>query len=75
MPERELAKLDANCGGKTSLDGENASSICCITFLVHFLTMASQTGCEIMNSEVAGSILTVFAVKRRKRDFLTFKNL
>ena len=31
--------------------------------------MASQTGYEIMNNEVAGSILTVFPVKRKKRDF------
>ena len=46
-----------------------------LTFLVYFLSMASQTGREIVNSEVAGSILTVFPVKRRKRDFLTFKNL
>ena len=29
-------------------------SICCVTFSVYFLTMASQIGCEIMNSEVAG---------------------
>ena len=28
--------------------------------------MASQTGCEIMNSEVAGSILAVFPVNRKK---------
>ena len=44
---------------KTSLEGNNSSSICCVTFFVYFLTMASQTGCEIMNSEVAGSILTL----------------
>ena len=32
--------------------------------------MASQTGCEIMNSsEVAGSILTIFPVKRKKGIF------
>ena len=31
--------------------------------------MASQTGCEIMNSEGAGSILTVFPVKRKKKGF------
>ena len=39
--------------------------------------MASQTGCEIMNSEVAGSIVTVFPrqSKKKERDFLTFKNL
>ena len=43
------------------------SSICCAAFLVYFLTMASQTGCETMNSVVAGSIFTVFSVKRNKR--------
>ena len=52
---------------KTSLEGNNSSSICCVTFFVYFLTMASQTGFEIMNSEVAGSILTVFPVKRKKK--------
>ena len=31
--------------------------------------MASQTGREIVNSEVAGSILTVFPVKRKKGIF------
>ena len=36
--------------------------------------MASQTGCGVMNSEVAGSILAAFPVKK-KRDFLMFKNL
>ena len=29
--------------------------------------MVLQTGCEIMNSEVAGSILTVFPRKRRQK--------
>ena len=52
---------------KTSTEGENPSNICYVTFLVNFLTMASQTGCEIMNSEVAGSILTVFPVTRKRR--------
>ena len=38
--------------------------------------MVSQTGCEVMNSEVAGSILTVFPVKGEKeKEFLTFKKL
>ena len=48
-----------------------------VTFLVYFLTMASQTGCEIMNTEVAGSILTAFLVYqvKKKKDYLTFKNL
>ena len=50
---------------KTSLEGNNSISICCSTFLVYFLTMASQTGCEIMNSEIAGSIFTVFPRKKR----------
>ena len=45
---------------RASLEGNNSSSIWCSTCLAHFLTMASQTGCEIMNSEVAGSIFTVF---------------
>ena len=40
-----------------------------VTFLVHFLTMASTAGREIMNGEVAGSILTVFPVKRKKKGF------
>ena len=56
-----------HCGGKTSLEGNNSSSICCVTFLVYFLTMASTAGREIMNSEVAGSILAVFPVKRKKK--------
>ena len=50
-------------------------SICYISFLVQFIAMASQTGREIMNCEVAGSIVTVFAAKRKKRDFFTFKKL
>ena len=56
-----------NCGGKTSLEGNNLSSICCAALLVHFLTMASTAGCEIMNSEVSGSILTVFTRKRKSK--------
>ena len=67
--------LSYTCCGKTSLEGNNSSSVCYVTFLVYFLTMALQTGCEIMNSEVAGSILTVFPEKIKKRDFVTFKNL
>ena len=51
------------CAGKTSLEGKNSSSLCYVTFLVYFLTMASQTGCDIMNNEVAGSTLAVFAVR------------
>ena len=54
------------CGGKTGLKGKNSSSICYVTFLIYFLTMASQIGCDFMNSEVAGSIFTVFPVKRKK---------
>ena len=30
--------------------------------------MASQTVCDIMNSDVASSILTVFPVKRKKKE-------
>ena len=52
-----------------SLEGKKSSSICYATFLVYFLTMASSAGREIMNSEVAGSILTVFSVKRKKGIF------
>ena len=63
------------CGGKTSLEDNNSSGISYVTFLVYFLTMASQTGCDIMNIEVTGSILSVFPEERNKRDFLTFKNL
>ena len=37
--------------------------------------MASQAGCEMRNSEVAGAILTVLPVKKQKTDFLMFKNL
>ena len=55
------------CGGKTSLEGENSSSICYVTFFVYFLTMASQTEYELLNSEVAGSILAVFPVKAKKK--------
>ena len=32
--------------------------------------MASKTGCEIMNSEVAGSILTSFPLKEKKKGIL-----
>ena len=60
-------RLCPPCGVKTFLEGENSSSICYVTFLVYLLAMASQTGCEIMNSEVAGSILAVLPVKRRKK--------
>ena len=59
----------ARCGGRTSLEGNNSSSICCGTFLVYLLTMTLQTGCGIMNSEVAGSILFVLPVKRKKKGF------
>ena len=62
-------------GGKTSFEGNSSSSICCSTFLVYFLAMASSAGREIMNSEVAGSILTVFPRQIKKKDFLMFKNL
>ena len=54
-------------GRKTSSEGNNSSSIRCATFLVYFLTIASSTGREIMISEIAGSILTVFPRKRRKK--------
>ena len=71
LPETKSGR----CGGKTSLEGNNSSSICYVTFLVYFLTMASSAGREIMNGEVVGSILAVFPVKRKKWDFLMFKNL
>ena len=67
--------IHCRCGGKTSLEGENSSSICYVTFLVYFLTMASQAGCEIMNGEVVGSIVAVFPQKIKKKDFLMIKNL
>ena len=57
------------CGGKTSLEGNNSGSVYYVTFLVYFLTMASSAGREIMNSEVAGSILTVFPIKRKNGIF------
>ena len=57
---------------KNEFRRQNSSSIYYVTFLVYFRTMASQTGREIMNSEVAGSILTVFPAKINKRDFFTF---
>ena len=56
-----------NCGGKPSLERENSKTVVVALFLVYFLTMASQTGREIMNSEVAGSILTVFPAKKRRK--------
>ena len=43
------------------------------TVLVYLLTMASQTGRGFMNGEVAGSILTVFPKKRRKKEHLMFQ--
>ena len=50
-------------------------SICCAIFLVCFLTMASSAGLDFMNSEVAGSILTVFfRTKKRKEKDVMFKN-
>ena len=49
------------------VEGNNSSGTFYVTFLVYFITMASQTGCEIMDSEVAGSILTVFAVKKKRK--------
>ena len=51
------------------MEGKQSGSLCCETVLVFFLTMASQTGCEIMNSEVAGSILTAFPMKIKKGIF------
>ena len=48
--------------------GKNSASICCPKISFFFLTMASRTGCEILNtSEVAGSILTVFPTKVKKK--------
>ena len=41
-------------------------SICYVTLLVYFLTIASLTACEIMNSKVAGSIHADVPVNRRK---------
>ena len=67
QPSKIMENPHVKCGGKTSLEGNNSSSICYVTSLVCFLTMASQTGCEIMNSEVAGSILTVFPLKGKKK--------
>ena len=74
--EQDDRKPACLCGGRTSLEGNNSRSICYGTFFVYFLTMASTAGCEIMNSEVAGSTLTVFPVKR-KNGILSFmfKNL
>ena len=57
---------------KRVLEGNNSSSIiCCSTFFVYFLTMASTAGREIMNSEVAGSILTVFPTGKEKKGILS----
>ena len=42
-------------GGETSLEGNNSSSICYVTFLVYF-TIALQPGCDVINSQVACSI-------------------
>ena len=50
-PSRQLDQdrcLNLLCGGKTSLEGNNSSSICCTAFSIYFLTMASRTGCEII---------------------------
>ena len=40
-----------------------------VTFLVCLLTLASSAGRDIMKSEVAGSILTVFPIKRKQKGF------
>ena len=55
-----ILNMQDACGAKTSLEANNSSNICFVTILVYFLTMASTAGREIMNSEIAGSILTVF---------------
>ena len=68
MPYKIIPRYGIGAG-KTSLEGNNSSSICYVTFLVYFVTMVSQTGCEIMNSEVAGSILAVLPVKIKKEIF------
>ena len=63
---------------KLSLEGKNSGSICCATFLVYFLAIASSAGHGIVNSEVAGLIPTVIAIKRKKeqkKEYLMFKNL
>ena len=70
-----------NCGGKTSLAGNNSSSICCAAF--------SVAECVSPNNGVADRMLDYEQVVRslvrfspsfpreekKKRDFLTFKNL
>ena len=68
-PSISLGNPSWLCGGKTSLESKNSSNIHYVTFLVYFHTIASQNRCEIMNSEVPGSILTVFPVKRNKAFF------
>ena len=65
VPERKSER----CGGKTSLEGSNSSCVRHVTSFVFLLIMASQTGCEIMNSEVAGSILAVFPAVKRNTEF------
>ena len=71
------ALWDQHLSWKSSVEGNNSGGISCATYLVYFLTMASTAGREIMNREVAGSILTVFPIKTKKGiySYLTFKNL
>ena len=38
MGSREIRFSGGECGGKTSLEGNNSSSICYVTFLVYFFT-------------------------------------
>ena len=51
--------------------------MCCAKNVVYYLTTVSSAERDIMNTEVAGSILTAFLVYqvKKKKDYLTFKNL
>ena len=60
IPVRHVVEIEVR-----RLNFERGS--CCATFLVHFPTMTSRAGREIMNSKVAGSMPTVILTIRKRK--------
>ena len=63
--------IKTDCDGNRVKKAKKTGGICCATFLVYVFTMASQAGCEVVNSDADGSISTLF----KKGKYIMFKNL
>ena len=60
-----LIRSGGECGGKTSLEGNNSSSICCATFLVYFLTSKSLPGSQHLRFTTDYKILVRLTTDRQ----------